>query len=88
MQCATVVDPAWLAEMGPAFFSIREGGQTRAEKRKKEREHKEKMEEEHKLKMEVEKLEEERRRLEMMSKNKVVEVGVIDRKRKKRRLGM
>ena len=26
MQCATAVEPEWLAEMGPAFFSIKEEG--------------------------------------------------------------
>ncbi|KAJ1811635.1 Pre-mRNA-splicing factor ATP-dependent RNA helicase PRP16, partial [Coemansia sp. RSA 2598] len=27
MQCVTAVDPRWLAEMGPMFFSVREPGQ-------------------------------------------------------------
>jgi pre-mRNA-splicing factor ATP-dependent RNA helicase DHX38/PRP16 len=101
MQCATVVDPHWLAEMGPVFFSIREGGQTRAEKRKKEREHKERMEAEHQTKLEIERLEAEKKKLEMMAKCKVVEVGEVGggkglvpgkvskgRPKKKRRVGM
>ncbi|KAJ2081967.1 hypothetical protein H4R24_001946 [Coemansia sp. RSA 988] len=29
MQCVTAVDPKWLAEMGPMFFSIRETGASR-----------------------------------------------------------
>ncbi|KAJ1892401.1 Pre-mRNA-splicing factor ATP-dependent RNA helicase PRP16, partial [Coemansia sp. IMI 209127] len=29
MQCVTAVDPRWLAEMGPMFFSVREAGATR-----------------------------------------------------------
>ncbi|KAJ2804602.1 hypothetical protein H4R20_002442 [Coemansia guatemalensis] len=29
MQCVTAVDPKWLAEMGPMFFSIRESGASR-----------------------------------------------------------
>ncbi|KAJ2780462.1 hypothetical protein H4R18_003444 [Coemansia javaensis] len=29
MQCVTAVDPRWLAEMGPMFFSIREPGATK-----------------------------------------------------------
>ncbi|KAJ1661857.1 Pre-mRNA-splicing factor ATP-dependent RNA helicase PRP16 [Coemansia sp. RSA 1646] len=29
MQCVTAVDPRWLAEMGPMFFSVREAGSTR-----------------------------------------------------------
>lgn len=32
---ATAVDPYWLAELGPMFFSIKEGHETRAEKRRK-----------------------------------------------------
>ena len=44
MQCVTSVEPEWLAELGPMFFSVKEQGETRAEKRQKEREHKAKME--------------------------------------------
>ncbi|KAJ2359466.1 Pre-mRNA-splicing factor ATP-dependent RNA helicase PRP16 [Coemansia erecta] len=29
MQCVTAVDPTWLAEMGPMFFSVREAGASR-----------------------------------------------------------
>ncbi|KAJ2035603.1 Pre-mRNA-splicing factor ATP-dependent RNA helicase PRP16, partial [Coemansia sp. S16] len=29
MQCVTAVDPKWLAEMGPMFFSLREAGASR-----------------------------------------------------------
>ncbi|KAJ2541821.1 Pre-mRNA-splicing factor ATP-dependent RNA helicase PRP16 [Coemansia sp. RSA 1853] len=29
MQCVTAVDPTWLAEMGPMFFSVREPGASR-----------------------------------------------------------
>ncbi|KAJ2879541.1 Pre-mRNA-splicing factor ATP-dependent RNA helicase PRP16, partial [Coemansia aciculifera] len=29
MQCVTAVDPKWLAEMGPMFFSVREAGASR-----------------------------------------------------------
>jgi len=89
MQCATVVDPNWLAEMGPMFFSIREGGQTRAEKRKKEREHKQKMEAEHQMKIEIELLETEQKRLKQLSKLRVVEIGAqSSSKPKKKRFGM
>ena len=44
MQCVTAVDPEWLAELGPMFFSIKQAGETRAEKRQKERDNKAKME--------------------------------------------
>ncbi len=38
MQCVTAVDPYWLAEMGPMFFSVKENfGKTRQEKRDMER---------------------------------------------------
>ncbi|KAJ1998418.1 hypothetical protein GGI04_005009 [Coemansia thaxteri] len=32
MQCVTAVDPRWLAEMGPMFFSVREAGGTTRKK--------------------------------------------------------
>lgn len=41
----TAVDAHWLAELGPMFFSIKEGHETRAEKRRKHAAHKRKMEE-------------------------------------------
>uniref|UniRef100_A0A7S4F4I0 RNA helicase n=1 Tax=Chrysotila carterae TaxID=13221 RepID=A0A7S4F4I0_CHRCT len=44
MQCVTAVDPEWLAELGPMFFSIKQQGETRAEKRAKERRDKQAME--------------------------------------------
>lgn len=33
MQCVTAVDPEWLAELGPMFFSIKKEGETRLEKK-------------------------------------------------------
>ena len=29
MQCVTAVDGAWLAELGPMFFSVKESGLSR-----------------------------------------------------------
>jgi pre-mRNA-splicing factor ATP-dependent RNA helicase DHX38/PRP16 len=29
MQCVTAVDPIWLAELGPMFFSVKESYKTR-----------------------------------------------------------
>ena len=46
MQCVTAVDPEWLPELAPMFFSLKQQGETRAEKRAKEKAHKAKMEEE------------------------------------------
>ncbi len=38
MQCVTAVDPYWLAEMGPMFFSVKENfGMSRQEKRDMEK---------------------------------------------------
>ena len=46
MQCVTSVDPHWLAEMGPMFFSVKESGFNRLEKRKFEKTSAKLMEEE------------------------------------------
>uniref|UniRef100_A0A7S0V1P2 RNA helicase n=1 Tax=Polytomella parva TaxID=51329 RepID=A0A7S0V1P2_9CHLO len=40
MQCATSVEPEWLAEMGPMFFSVKEAGASMAEARNRAREEK------------------------------------------------
>jgi pre-mRNA-splicing factor ATP-dependent RNA helicase DHX38/PRP16 len=44
MQCVTAVEPEWLAEMGPMFFSIKKGFGGRLEARDKERDAQEAME--------------------------------------------
>jgi len=36
MRCVTIVDPEWLAEMGPMFFSVKDSHLSRIERRKKE----------------------------------------------------
>ncbi|WIA21045.1 hypothetical protein OEZ85_005370 [Tetradesmus obliquus] len=36
MQCVSAVEPEWLAELGPMFFSIKESHSSRQERRKKE----------------------------------------------------
>jgi len=83
MQCVTATDPNWLAELGPVFFSIREGGQTRAEKRKKEREEKLKMEAEHKEKLaEAARIEEEKLQKQQQMQ-KVVDCGAKREKESK-----
>ncbi|KAL4525772.1 hypothetical protein Ndes2437A_g04207 [Nannochloris sp. 'desiccata'] len=46
MQCVTAVEPEWLAEMGPTFFSIKETHSSRLEQREKARAQKAAMEEE------------------------------------------
>jgi pre-mRNA-splicing factor ATP-dependent RNA helicase DHX38/PRP16 len=34
MQCVTAVDGYWLAELGPMFYSVKETGKSRGEKKK------------------------------------------------------
>jgi pre-mRNA-splicing factor ATP-dependent RNA helicase DHX38/PRP16 len=38
MQCVTAVDPEWLAELGPMFFSLKESHSARVQQRRRERE--------------------------------------------------
>ena len=35
MQCVTAVDGAWLAELGPMFFSVKDSSKSKIESRKK-----------------------------------------------------
>lgn len=88
MQCATSVDPLWLAEYGHVFYSIKEGYEARMLKRKREKaeaalaeEHVEKTkeQEEEKKKGDVEELERSAKRV------KVAEIGA--RPVKKKRFG-
>lgn len=44
MQCVTAVDPYWLAELGPMFFSVKETGLDRLAHRRKDKAHQERME--------------------------------------------
>ncbi|KAK4486075.1 hypothetical protein RD792_008741 [Penstemon davidsonii] len=46
MQCATSVEPQWLAELGPMFFSVKESDTSMQEHRKKQKQEKTAMEEE------------------------------------------
>ena len=46
MRCVTAVDGQWLAELGPMFFSLKESGATRAERKQAMRSHEVKMEQE------------------------------------------
>jgi pre-mRNA-splicing factor ATP-dependent RNA helicase DHX38/PRP16 len=46
MRTVTAVDPTWLAELGPMFFSVKETGGSRADRRQKERDATREMEEE------------------------------------------
>lgn len=46
MQCATAVEPQWLAELGPMFFSVKDSDTSLLEHKKKQKEEKTAMEEE------------------------------------------
>ncbi|CAI0450527.1 unnamed protein product [Linum tenue] len=46
MQCATSVEPQWLAEMGPMFFSVKDSDTSMLEHKKRQKEEKTAMEEE------------------------------------------
>eukprot|EP01018_Ginkgo_biloba_P028657 Gb_13411 [translate_table: standard] len=46
MQCVTAVEPQWLAELGPMFFSIKDSHTSMLEHRKKQKEEKTAMEQE------------------------------------------
>ncbi|KNA16660.1 hypothetical protein SOVF_086980 [Spinacia oleracea] len=46
MQCVTAVEPHWLAELGPMFFSVKESDTSLLEHKKKQKEEKTAMEEE------------------------------------------
>lgn len=66
MQCATAVEPQWLAELGPMFFSVKESDTSMLEHKKRQKEEKTAMEEEmenlRKEQAEVEKESKERER--------------------------
>lgn len=44
MQCITAIEPEWLAELGPAFFSLHESSTNRMARRREEKELKDSME--------------------------------------------
>ncbi|RZC57806.1 hypothetical protein C5167_005110 [Papaver somniferum] len=46
MQCATAVEPQWLAEMGPMFFSVKDSDTSMLDHKKKQKDTKTAMEEE------------------------------------------
>ncbi|PKA52844.1 putative pre-mRNA-splicing factor ATP-dependent RNA helicase [Apostasia shenzhenica] len=62
MQCVTAVEPHWLAELGPMFFSIKESDTSMLEHKKRQKDEKSAMEEE------MENLRKEQAELERKSK--------------------
>lgn len=67
MQCATAVEPQWLAELGPMFFSVKDSDTSMIEHKKKQKQEKTAMEEEMES---LRKVQEERER-ERMEEEKV-----------------
>jgi len=92
MQCVTAVDPLWLAELGPIFFSIKDATQSRADKRKKEKMDEKQMQEEAKQEQEKEQLKQQLQQQPEQTQRRqkaVVEVGVAPaRASKKKRFGI
>ncbi|CAL9053735.1 unnamed protein product [Musa banksii] len=81
MQCVTAVEPHWLAELGPMFFSVKESDTSMLEHKKKQKEEKTAMEEEmenlRKEQAEADKLNEEREReKKAKQQQQVIMVGV------------
>lgn len=64
MQCATAVEPQWLAELGPMFFSVKDSDTSMLEHKKKQKDEKTAMEEE------MENLRKEQEELELENKRK------------------
>ncbi|CAM8947639.1 unnamed protein product [Rhodiola kirilowii] len=64
MQCATAVEPQWLAELGPMFFSVKDSDTSMLEHKKKQKEEKTAMEEE------MENLRKEQEEMELESKRR------------------
>lgn len=60
MQCVTAVDGHWLAEMGPMFFSVKETGRSRMDKKREAIEQQRDMDAEMKIAEEEMKAEKER----------------------------
>ncbi|KAJ0094471.1 hypothetical protein Patl1_16915 [Pistacia atlantica] len=72
MQCATAVEPHWLAELGPMFFTVKDSDTSMLEHKKKQKEGKTAMEEEMEN-LKKEQAEEERRNKEREKKKRAKE---------------
>ena len=75
MQCVTAVEATWLAEMGPMFYSVKQAGAGKTQKRRQAQETLSTMEEEMKHAQEQMKAEkEEREKREAASQRKYVTI--------------
>ncbi|ORX57172.1 hypothetical protein BCR36DRAFT_580584 [Piromyces finnis] len=76
MQCVTSVDPYWLAELGPMFYSIKEQNFSQTEKRRKDIKETKSMEEELRHVQEVNRKKEiERRKTEQIPRSIIATPG-------------
>ncbi|CAK9048861.1 unnamed protein product [Durusdinium trenchii] len=76
MQTVTAVDPYWLAELGPMFFSVKESSSDFHAKERQEQEERRKMEYEQKLRDDLERqAKQEEAEALVRSGGKVIEVG-------------
>jgi len=76
MQCVTSVDPYWLAELGPMFYSIKEQNFSQTEKRRKDMKETKSMEEELKHAQEINRKKEiERRKTEQIPRSRIATPG-------------
>ncbi|KAM7494881.1 hypothetical protein LguiB_029490 [Lonicera macranthoides] len=97
MQCATAVEPHWLAELGPMFFSVKDSDTSMLEHKKKQKEEKTAMEEEmenlRKVQAEEERRSSEKEREKRAKQQQQVSMpgrkqGVSTYLRSKKRLGL
>lgn len=98
MRTVTTVDPSWLAELGPMFFSIKESYKERQARKNKEKANKATMEEEMRVAEEEAELEAARLKAKELEAAKGMKTREIDagrkldraaqKKMRKRRLGM
>ncbi|GJQ12399.1 hypothetical protein GpartN1_g4190.t1 [Galdieria partita] len=78
MHCVTAVEPQWLAELGPMFFTLKEGNTSRLEKQRQEQQDRLLMEQQH----EEAKLEKEREQAmasKLKSRNRIATPGATPR---------
>ena len=79
MQCVTAVEPQWLAELGPMFFSIKESHTSRLTQKQREKEEskimEKEMEEARKAKAQRDEEEAKKLRERQRSQSRIVEPG-------------
>ncbi|TPX35547.1 hypothetical protein SmJEL517_g02068 [Synchytrium microbalum] len=72
MQCVSAVDPYWLAELGPMFFSVKEAGFSQREKRRQDKQEMRTMEDDMKEALKREELEKKKLSIEEIQPRHVI----------------